>query len=443
MNRHRTALVLLGPFSLAAASILFGPHPAARADAVDDYVTAEIAKRRIPGLSLAVWKDGQVVKVGAYGKADLELDVPVAPRTVFQIQSITKTFTSTAILLLAGEGKLSLDDPVGRHLEGTPDAWKEIALRHLLTHTSGIPDFINRPTASLRLEVTEEEVLKATAARPLDFAPGERWAYSNTNYHLLAMVIRKATGRWYGDFLRERLFEPLGMADTRVYNGSAIVPGRASGYRWQDGGFRRGDFVAESILSYGGGGILSTAPDLVRWAAAFDSEALLPKAKIAEAWTPAKLKDGKTASYGLGWGVGSTNGHREVAHGGGHVTGFASFLILFPDDRLAVAVLTNANGANAGAIAHRVAALFVPALAIPKPQPIEDKEPEVTALLKDCAAKIPTWELDPGKFTPAMWKVPRTRSSASSSRSPPPGRSRRSSSCPGPSPAACAPTATG
>ena len=183
---------------------------------MDDLLTAEIQKRHLPGLSVAVVRDGEIIKTAAYGLADLELDVPATPKTVFQIQSITKTFTAAAILLLAEEGKLALDDPVAKHLEGTPDSWKGITIRHLLNHTSGIKDFINDATASLRLEVTEEEVLRATASRPLNFPPGERWAYSNTNYHLLAMIIRKLSGQWYGDFLRERIFVPLGMTDTRA-----------------------------------------------------------------------------------------------------------------------------------------------------------------------------------------------------------------------------------
>lgn len=345
----------------------------ARADAVDDLMTAELQQRHLVGVSVAVVRDGQIVKTAAYGLADLEFGVPATSNTVFQIQSITKTFTSAAILLLVEEGKLSLDDPVGKHLEGTPEAWKNITLRHLLSHTSGIKDFINEPTASLRLDVTEEEVLRATAPRPLNFAPGERYAYSNTNYHLLAMIIRKLTGQWYGDYLRERIFVPLGMAATRPVSLSEIIPGRASGYAWAGSGFRKGEYVAESILSYGGGGILSTASDMARWAQAMLAGKLLKPDTIAQAWTPARLQNGNATSYGLGWGVASVEGHREVNHGGGHATGFTSFLALYPDDRLAVVVLLNRNGVNTSRLARRVAGVYVPELA-PRPEKdIEDK----------------------------------------------------------------------
>jgi D-alanyl-D-alanine carboxypeptidase len=404
--QHPRFTVALCPFLFAGSGIL-GTSTLGADDDLDAFLKAELAKRHIPALSVTVLKDGEVVKTAACGLADVELDVPATPDTVFQIQSITKTFTSAAILMLLEEGKLSLDDPVGKHLEGAPDSWKEIALRHLLSHTSGIKDFINEPTASLRIDVTEEEVLKATAPRPLNFSPGEKYAYSNTNYHLLAMIIRKLSGMWYGDFLKMRIFEPLGMAHTRVVSLSELIPHRASGYRWENGGFRRGEFVAESILGYGGGGIVSTAPDMAKWAAAVLSGKVLKEATIAEAWKPTALKGGGTSGYGLGWGIGIIDGHREIGHSGGHITGFSTQLALYPEDRLAVVVLANANGVNVGRIARRVAGLYVTALA-PKLQaqtPIEDRDPAVTALFREIAAGVADWKLGPEKFTPEMWKV--------------------------------------
>jgi D-alanyl-D-alanine carboxypeptidase len=338
------------------------PRPVC-ADAVDDLLAAEIQKRHLPGLSVAVVRDGQTIKSAAYGLANLELGAPATTHTVFQIQSITKTFTAAAILLLANEGKLDLDDPISKHLDGTPDAWKEITIRHLLNHTSGIKDFINEPTASLRIDVTEEEVFRAAVVRPLNFSPGDRYAYSNTHYHLLAMIIRKYTGKWYGDFLRERIFIPLGMTQTRPVSLTEIIPNRASGYFWTGLGYRNGDFIAESILSYGGGGILSTASDMALWAQAMLSGKLLKPEAIAQAWTPARLKNGGSSGYGLGWGITRVAGHREVNHGGGHATGFSSFLALFPEDRLAVVVLLNRGGANPGRIAHRVAGIYIAELA--------------------------------------------------------------------------------
>lgn len=375
-----------------------------RADAVDEYVKAEMAKRHIPGVAVAVIRDGKVTKAAGYGLANVELNVPASPQTVFQIQSITKTFTSTAILMLMEEGKLDLEDPVGKHLEGTPDSWKPITLRHLLSHTSGIKDFINEPTASLRIDVTEEEVLKATAPRPLNFAPGEKYAYSNTNYHLLAMIIRKLTGKSYGDFLKERIFVPLGMTDTRIVSLKALIANRASGYVWNGRELRNGDYIAESILGYGGGGIVSTVADMAKWATALDGERLLKKSTVEKAWKPQKLNGGGESNYGLGWGLGSVNGRRWVGHSGAHATGFTSSLVKYRDDGLAVVVLTNARHANPSQMARVIAGMEIPALTPGSRKAIEDKDPKVADLLKEIGRRIREGRLEEGMFTPELWK---------------------------------------
>jgi D-alanyl-D-alanine carboxypeptidase len=377
----------------------------ARADAVDDYVQSEMRKRHIPGVAVAVVRDGKVEKTAGYGMANVELHVPVSPQTVFQIQSVTKTFTSAAILMLIEEGRIALEDPIGKHLEGTPESWKGITIRHLLSHTSGIKDFINEPTASLHIDVTEDEVLRATAPRPLNFQPGEKYSYSNTNYHVLAMVIRKLTGKSYGEFLKERFFSPLGMNDTRIVSWAELLPNRAAGYAWGGNSLRNGQFIAESILSYGGGGVVSTAADMANWALAAAEGKLLPKARWEEAWTGVKLNDGTTSGYGLGWGVGVTNGHRNVGHGGAHVTGFTSNLVIYRDDRLAVVVLTNAGHGNPGRIAQQIAGTYLPTLLPQTPKAIEDKEPKVTALLRDLSGQIHDGKLKAELFTPQLWAI--------------------------------------
>jgi CubicO group peptidase (beta-lactamase class C family) len=321
-----------------------------------------MGKRHIPGVSLAVVQAGKVVKIGAYGQANVELGVPVKPATVFQIQSVTKTFTSTAILLLAEEGKLKLDDPVGTHLAGTPDSWKAITIRNLLSHTSGIKDFINEPTADIRLDASEQDVFDAAVKRPLNFQPGDEYRYSNTNYHLLAMIIRKLTGKHYGEFLKERIFAPLGMNDTRIVSLRDLIPNRAAGYVWDGKALHNGGYVAESILGYGGGGIVSTAPDLAKWAAALQAGGVLKEASWRQAWTGFALNGGKTSVYGLGWGVGKINDHRLVDHSGAHLTGFTSAVEHFPDDHLTVIVLTNSRNGNPTAIAREIAGVYDEAL---------------------------------------------------------------------------------
>ena len=364
--KHSAAILTLAALLMVKPASAAGPDPAA----IDAYVRAEMGRLHVPGLSLAVVKDGQVVYQQAYGLANVELNVPVTADTVFQIQSITKTFTATAVMMLVEDGKLALDNPIGKYLDGTPESWNAITLRHLLSHTSGIKDFINEPTASLRIDVTEQEVFDATAPRPLNFTPGEKYAYSNTNYHLLAMIIRKVTGQSYADFLAERVFRPLGMDHTRVQDLSALIPGRADGYLWRDDRLVHGEYIAQSILSYGGGGILSTTTDLAKWDAALRTEKLLKKSTLEQMFTPVTLNDGGKSTYGLGWGVGAYQGHRFVGHSGGHVTGFQSYIRRYLDEGLTVIVLVNQNGeGEPKTLAEHVVAMVDPTLAPPSEPP--------------------------------------------------------------------------
>ncbi len=344
---------------------------AARGDSVDDYVRAWMQSRDVPGLALAVDRGGSVVKTACYGVANVELETPVTLETVFQIQSMTKSFVAMAIMMLAEEGKICVDQEVSAYLENTPDTWKGITVRHLLTHTSGIKDFINEPTASLRLDVTDEEVFAATAARPLNFELGEKYAYSNSNYHLLAMLIRKVTGEHYGAFLKKRVFDPLGMTHTRVMSWSDIIPHRAVGYVRDEGKLRNGDYVAGSILAYGGGGLLSTIEDLVKWDLALRGETLLKRSVLEQMWSPAKLNSGAESDYGFGWAIAGKPPHRWVSHSGGHMTGFTSTIVRYIDDDLTVIVLANSTSADPAKLAADIAGIYVPELKQPERKPME------------------------------------------------------------------------
>jgi D-alanyl-D-alanine carboxypeptidase len=375
------------------------------ADEVDDCIQAAIARNHLPGVAVAIDQGGRTVKLAGYGFANVELRVPVTAQTVFQIQSVTKQFTATAVMMLAEQGKLSVDATVATYLDGVPPSWNAITVRHLLTHTSGIKDFINEPTTSLRLETTDEEVFRATAARPLNFQPGEKYAYSNSNYHLLAMIIRKLTGQAYGDFLQERIFRPLGMAQTRVVSWSDIIPNRAAGYNREDNQLRNGEFIAESILSYGGGGILSTAEDMSKWDLALRSERLLKRSSLDQMWSATKLNNGTWSNYGFGWGIGGKTPHRYVQHSGANSTGFTSHIVRFLDDDLSVVVLVNASFANPGKLAHVVAGLYVPELNPPQRQSIPDTEPRVTQLLRQTALMICNGRLVDDQLTPELRTV--------------------------------------
>ena len=400
-------LVILGLVAIGARSLPASDLPAIPAEQttrVDEIVQQAMQKQGIPGVSLAVVQDGRLVLAKGYGMANIELQVPATPETVYQIQSITKSFTATGIMLLVEEGRIRLEDKISAHLENTPGTWQEITVRHLLTHTSGIKDFINDPTASLRLDVTEEEVFKATAPRPLNFQPGERYAYSNTNYHLLAMIIRKLTGKSYGDFLRERLFQPLGMSDTEVNRLSAIIPHRAAGYQMAADGWRNGELIAPSILAYGGGGLLSTVRDMAKWDAALYSESILKKTSLEQMWTPATLNNGKSTDYGLGWSIQSVAGHRCLSHDGAHITGFQTSFNRYVDDRLTVVVFSNCMGLGVDRLAQRVAGVFVPKLTPREYKPIEDKEPQIAARLKSIYAQWIAGESNNEPLTPQLAK---------------------------------------
>ena len=332
------------------------------ADEVDDYVQTEMRKQHIPGAALAVVKNGGLVKTAGYGLANIELNVPVQPDTVFQIQSVTKTFTATAIMLLVEEGKVSVDDKVTKYFTNLPESWKGITVRHLLSHSSGIKDFINEPTMDLRKDIAPEDVIESLRNLPLNFQPGEKYAYSNTGYHLLGMIIRNVTGKYWGEFLEERIFDPLGMNDTRVISLSDIITNRAAGYLWERDRLRNGRFLAPTILAYAGGGLRSTVLDLAKWDAALCTEEILKRSSLNQMWTPAKLNDGSDASYGFGWGITNHHGHRLISHTGSHMTGFKTVLARFVDDKLTVIVLTNQREANPPAIATGVATFYIPGL---------------------------------------------------------------------------------
>ena len=332
-------------------------------DAVDRFVAAQMESQHIPGLSLAVVRGGAVVRASGYGSASLELDVPVTPQTVFQIGSITKQFTATAIMMLAEEGRVSLEESVTHALEGLPAAWEGVTVRHLLDHTSGIKSFTGIPDVMARLTflpASRDEVVALVADAPLEFAPGEQYAYNNTGYYLLGHIIERASGQPYGDFLGDRIFAPLKMEATRVNDLKDILPDRACGYEWAEDRWRNADHISMT-WPFSAGALVSTTLDLARWDAALGSETLLPKAAWEMMWAPTTLTDGTKTGYGFGWAVGDYEGHPSVGHSGG-IPGFMTHAERFPADDLAVIVLANVAPADPALIARGVAGHYVPGL---------------------------------------------------------------------------------
>lgn len=349
MLRKRLSLFVILLLSLQTTAV--------RADKVDDYVKAEMQKQRIPGLTLAVVKEGKVIKAEGYGLANVEHNIPARPETVYKIGSVSKQFIATGIMLLVQDGKLNLDDKVAKYLDGTPEAWSGITIRHLLTHTSGIVR--EGPGFDPFKDQKDFDVIKTAYPLPLRFAPGEKYEYCNVGYFSLAEIISKLSGKSWGDFMNERVFAPLGMSATQPTSFSAIVPNRASGYEW---GNNKMQNAVEYIAVRPSGAFLSTVLDLAKWDAALYTEAILKQSTREQMWTPVKLNSGGAHPYGFGWFLEPLGNHRRINHGGS-LPGFRSQFSRLPDDKLSIIVLTNASNANPATIVRGVATIYLPDLA--------------------------------------------------------------------------------
>lgn len=327
-----------------------------RADNVDDFIKAEMERQHVPGVSVVVIKDMKIVKMEGYGFANLELNIPVKPDTVFKIGSVSKQFIAAGIMLLVQDGKISLEDNISKFLEGTPETWKDITVRHLLTHTSGIvreaPGF-----DPLKIQ-PDADVIKTAYNSPMRFKPGEKYEYCNVGYFSLAEIIRKVSGKPWPEFLNETIFTPLSMTATRTTTMSDLVPNRANGYVWSNGKYRNASVYLALRPS---GAFLSTVSDLAKWEAALNSEKLFKQTTLDQMWTKVKLNDGTTYPYGFGWSVDTAGGHKHIHHGGS-LPGFRAQLSRFSDDKLTVVVLTNGDNANAGWFALGIANLYVPGI---------------------------------------------------------------------------------
>jgi D-alanyl-D-alanine carboxypeptidase len=374
----------------------------AMADHVDEFVTAQMQKRHIPGLSLAVIKDGKVVKMRGYGLASVELGVPATEDSVYQIASMTKSFTATAIMMLVEEGKVGLDDKITQYLGGLPATWSEITIRHLLTHTSGV---VGEPLPwsldTVGKFYPRDEYLKIILSAPLQFPPGTRYAYGNSDYYLLAVIIEKVSGKPYADFLSERIFKPLGMTSTRANDPWEVVRNRVNAYGW-DHNLLVVPLLIHPSQTTGSGNLLSTVADLAKFEAALARGSLLTKSSLEQMWTPAKLSNGEETGNGLGWTVFNFRGRRIVGHGGNTI-GFASQLSRFVDDGTTIILLCNMfRGDDAPfKLSLRLAGLFIPDLAIPA-RPIADSDPQFTQRVKLLLEGISEGRVDLQLFSPRL-----------------------------------------
>jgi CubicO group peptidase (beta-lactamase class C family) len=382
----KRAASLVRPLALALVTV-FGSIAAARGDEptskFEAYMNACVEVNHFSG-SVLVSKAGKTLFSKGYGYANAEHQVPNTPRTKFRLGSITKQFTAMAILILNDRGRLKLDDPIGKYIADAPKTWEGVTLHHLLTHTSGVPSYTDDPSYARKMMMPE--TVKSMIARfrdkPMDFQPGEKFRYSNSGYFLLGAVIEKVSGKSYEAFLKEAIFDPLGMKDSGYDHHATVLPGRASGYSLRKDSRVNAEYLDMS-QPYSAGSLYSTVEDLNRWDRALREDKLISKGLYAKMYTPFKN------DYGYGWMVKTAKGRKEIGHGGG-INGFVTQILRYPDQSVCVVVLCNVLPMNPGRVSHDLAAIaFGEAYELPHVRKVAKVEPKVYD------AYVGRYEIDP------------------------------------------------
>lgn len=353
------SLLTLAPISpaFAAASTTAAAADPALVQALDALATENFPADQ-PGAAVLVEKDGQVLLRKGYGMANLELGIPVRPDMVFEVGSVTKQFTAAAILMLAEQGKLQIEDDITRHFPDFPTHGKKITIEHLLTHTSGIPSYTGMDdwAEQMRQDITVDQLVAFFQGKPLEFEPGAKMAYNNSGYVLLGAIVEKVSGKSYEDFVEQEIFQPLGMTHSRYGHQSEVVTGRAYGYEKEEDGYHNAAYLSLT-QPYAAGSLMSTLDDLALWDKALAGEKLLKRTSLDRMFKPVRLTSGLPTTYGYGLSTFDFQGHRVIEHGG-DINGFSSHLLRMPEDRLFVTVLSNNPAAprRPDALALRLAA---------------------------------------------------------------------------------------
>ena len=356
-------------FALTIVAFLIGAPLQARAQSetrssidaeLDVWVQRQMELRSIPGLQVAVVKNGRIVYSRAYGLANLQTPVPVTEDTVFSINSATKSFTGVEVMRLVERGQVDLDAPVSTYLADLPAAWRPITVRQILTHMSGLPDIVTPDEGYVGQD--EAGALAALADQPLRFAPGERFAYNQTNYMLLRMIIERAQGRTFETVVGEDVFRALGMADSGFGDSLDVIPGKADSYRFSRGEapVLRNVFETFPGFTRTAAGINSSAQDLAHWLIALQSGAILKPGTLEALWAPAQFNDGRTGAWANGWVVDQRPDHPAVGMSGGGRSAFS----VYPKDGVAVIILTNLAGAFPEELTEPIATRFIPGMTL-------------------------------------------------------------------------------
>ncbi|RYG43312.1 class A beta-lactamase-related serine hydrolase [bacterium] len=373
----------------------------AMADDLDAYVRNYMKERHVPAGVWGVFKDGKVVKSRAYGRANLELNVRATSDSVFEIGSVSKQFTATALLMLMEEGRLSLDDRIEKYVGDLPEGWRPVTLRQLLEHTSGIPDMEEIfGYESYRNIYTPAQIVQIANTRPMTFKPGEGFRYSNTGYFLAGLALEKVSGKPYGRFLQERIFGPLGMAHTRESDPTGIIPDRVQGYRFYNGGLEVRDPMQPSAC-LGAGTLVSNLEDMAKWDAAITGHRLLKPETQAMMFKEARTPQGPTG-YGLGWFVSPWRGRTSYEHSGG-TAGFSCDYRRFPEAGISAMMFTNLYDAPLGGTLYRAADLVSPGISYaslkPMPEPVAGVREKLLAAMTAVSKGGPR----PDAISEKMW----------------------------------------
>ncbi len=380
MRIHCPSVVLIVTSSFVAPLSAQAPRPDRLTARIDSAAKFAIASKATPSVSIAISRNGRAIYSKAFGTADLEQRVVATPNTVYLIGSVTKQFTAAAVLTLVEDGKLSLDDQMGKFFPDWPAAGRGVTVRQLLNHTSGIKDYTSVPRwlRVMALPLPHDSMLALFRDEPMDFAPGTEWRYDNSGYYLLGVIIEKASGRTYAEYLARRLFEPAGLKATRYCASRSVVPGRTPGYNAGPDGFRNAAPINVD-QAFAAGALCSTPGDLLAWTRALEAGRVIRPESYRMMTTPLPLPSGKDQTYGFGLGIGNLSGHRTVLHNGG-INGFNAYLASYPDDSLVVAVVVNVESGEADRIGRRASewALGIPDEVV-KDLPVPEAEVTRTA----------------------------------------------------------------
>ncbi len=358
MLRPSLAIALLIPAALGAQTL---PSATAVARVVDSLAGAFIAERGSPSVAIGIVRGGDTIALKAWGKADLEQDVAATAKSVYRIGSVTKQFTSAAVMQLVEQGKVRLDDSIATYLSSLPAAWRPVTVRQLLNHTSGIPSYTSLGPVWARRwgeEMSTDTLVALTASAPMRFAPGTKWEYDNTGYVVLGMLIERVAGRPWGTDIEERFAKPLGLLDTRNCMTTPLIPRRAHGYEPDGTGWKNATYLAMS-QPHAAGALCSTVGDIAKWNRALHSGKVVSSESYVLMTTPAGAAVER--NYGFGLNRDTIGGRTMIAHGGG-IHGFITENVWVPSAQLSVTVLTNSGAARAGRLRRQLvlAALGVP-----------------------------------------------------------------------------------